>query len=185
MVFLSGSGENIPRVQNVTVLVLLPAAPVSETVKKQLLERQQRMAAAEDAPEMSKLQEAALQRDIAAILLPGETVTTALQRLGKQDKRPAGVKHPRHFIKSLFTSEAHPPLIRMFLHVKACLVHDTQSEHKFVLIVQKYVPILCIKLLLCRFKSQSRTSCMCLPSSLQPDALLQGNETEICSPKLS
>ena len=50
------------------------------------------MAAAEDAPEMSKPQTAALQRDIAAILLPGESVTRALQRLGKQDKRPAGVR---------------------------------------------------------------------------------------------
>ena len=49
------------------------------------------MAAAEDAPELSKPQTAALQRDIAAILLPGESVTRALQRLGKQDKRPAGV----------------------------------------------------------------------------------------------
>lgn len=41
---------------------------------------------------MSKPQTAALQRDIAAILLPGESVTRALQRLGKQDKRPAGVR---------------------------------------------------------------------------------------------
>ena len=48
------------------------------------------MAAAEDAPEMSKPQTAALQSDIAAILLPGESVTRALQRLGNQDKRPAG-----------------------------------------------------------------------------------------------
>lgn len=69
-----------------------PAAVVSETVKRQILERQQRMAAAEEAPEMSKPQTAALQRDIAAVLLPGETVTKALQRLGKQDKRPAGVQ---------------------------------------------------------------------------------------------
>jgi hypothetical protein len=88
---LSGSGGNNPSVQNITVLVSLPAAPVSETVKRQILDRQQRMAAAEEAPEMSKPQEAALQRDIAAILLPGESVTKALQRLGKQDKRPAGV----------------------------------------------------------------------------------------------
>ena len=49
------------------------------------------MAAAEDAPEMSKPQTAALQRNIAAMLMPGESVTRALQRLGKQDKRPAGV----------------------------------------------------------------------------------------------
>ncbi|KAL0033088.1 hypothetical protein WJX79_002251 [Trebouxia sp. C0005] len=69
------------------------AAPVSDTVKRQILERQQRMAAAEEAPEMSKPQEAALQRDIAAILLPGESVTKALQRLGKQDKRPAGKRN--------------------------------------------------------------------------------------------
>ncbi|KAA6422389.1 MAG: hypothetical protein FRX49_07565 [Trebouxia sp. A1-2] len=74
-------------------VVLVPAAPVSDTVKRQILERQQRMAAAEEAPEMSKPQEAALQRDIAAILLPGESVTKALQRLGKQDKRPAGKRN--------------------------------------------------------------------------------------------
>lgn len=67
------------------------AAVVSETVRQQILDRQRRMAAAEDAPEMSKPQTAALQRDIAAILLPGESVTRALQRLGKQDKRPAGL----------------------------------------------------------------------------------------------
>ena len=63
---------------------------VSETVRQQILDRQRRMAAAEHAPEMSKPQTAALQRDIAAILLPGESVTKALQRLGRQDKRPAG-----------------------------------------------------------------------------------------------
>lgn len=67
------------------------AAVVSEKVRQQILDRQRRMAAAEDAPEMSKPQTAALQRDIAAILLPGESVTRALQRLGKQDKRPAGL----------------------------------------------------------------------------------------------
>ena len=123
--FLSGSGGNNPSVHNMTVLVLLPAAPVSETVKRQILERQQRMAAAEEAPKMSKPQEAALQRDIAAILLPGESVTKALQRLGKQDKRPAGVQHPRHFTKSPFTSETHTSLVHMFVHARACLVHDT------------------------------------------------------------
>jgi len=67
----------------------------------------------------------------------------------------------------------------IFSHAKVCLVHDIQSLHKSVLIVQDYSPVLCIKLLLCRFKSQSRTSCMCLPSSLQPDAPLQANETRI------
>ena len=166
-----------------TVLVLLPAAPVSETVKRQILERQQRMAAAEEAPEMSKPQEAALQREIAANLLPGESVTKALQRLGKQDKRPAGVKHS-DFTKSLFTPEAQVAYVQ-FWHATHDCVHDVQTLHRYVLIVQEYLPVLCIKLLLCRFNSQSRTSCMCLPSSLQPDALLQANETRICSPKLS
>ena len=78
------------------------AAVVSETVRQQILDRQRRMAAAEDAPEMSKPQTAALQRDIAAILLPGESVTKALQRLGKQDKRPAGVCS--HSMTALFSS---------------------------------------------------------------------------------
>ena len=76
------------------------AAVVSETVKQQILDRQRRMAAAEDAPEMSKPQTAALQRDIAALLLPGESVTKALQRLGKQDKRPAGLR-TLHFPDSI------------------------------------------------------------------------------------
>ncbi|KAL3136915.1 hypothetical protein ABBQ32_006522 [Trebouxia sp. C0010 RCD-2024] len=69
------------------------AAVVSETVRQRILDRQRRMAAAEDAPEMSKPQTAALQRNIAAILMPGESVTRALQRLGKQDKRPAGKRN--------------------------------------------------------------------------------------------
>lgn len=78
------------------VHVFLAAVVVSEKVKQQILEQQQRMSAAEEAPDMSKPQTAALQRDIAAILLPGESVTKALQRLGKQDKRPAGVQRFSH-----------------------------------------------------------------------------------------
>ena len=72
-------------------LTLRAAAVISETVRQQILDRQRRMAAAENAPEMSRPQTAALQRDIAAILLPGESVTRGLQRLGKQDKRSAGL----------------------------------------------------------------------------------------------
>ena len=70
------------------------AAVVSDAVRRQIQERQQRMETAEAAPEMTMPQMAALQRDIAAILLPGESVTKGLQRLGKQDKRPAGLPHP-------------------------------------------------------------------------------------------
>ena len=77
-----------------SLLQVHAAAVVSEKVRQQILDRQFRMAAAEDAPEMSKPQTAALQQQIAAILLPGESVTRALQRLGKQEKRPAGVCGP-------------------------------------------------------------------------------------------
>ena len=69
---------------------MLAATVVSESVRQQILERQRCMAAAEDAPEMTLVQTAAVQRDIAAILLPGESVTKALQRLGPQKKGPAG-----------------------------------------------------------------------------------------------
>ena len=92
---------------------MLPAAVVSETVKRQILERQQRMAAAEEAPEMSKPQTAALQRDIAAVLLPGETVTKALQRLGKQDKRPAGMQE-LHSSPLLINVKYRPHLVSAF-----------------------------------------------------------------------
>lgn len=86
------------------------------------------MAAAEEAPEMSKPQEAALQRDIAAILLPGESVTKALQRLGKQDKRPAGVQRRRCFTKSLCISDT---LYTRFLR-------GIPSVRKSVLIIQGF-----------------------------------------------
>lgn len=46
---------------------------------------------AEAAPEMTLVQTAAVQRDIASILLPGETVTKGLKRLGVHNKRPTGV----------------------------------------------------------------------------------------------
>lgn len=63
---------------------------VSDTVKQQILERQRQQEAAEDAPEMTLVQTAAVQRDIASILLPGESVAKGLQRLGAHHKRPAG-----------------------------------------------------------------------------------------------
>ena len=42
---------------------------------------------------MTLVQTAAVQRDIASILLPGESVAKGLQRLGAHNKRPAG-SHP-------------------------------------------------------------------------------------------
>ena len=69
----------------------LPAAAVvSDSVRQRILERERQSQAAEDAPEMTLLQTAAMQRDIASILLPGETVAKGLQRLGMRNKRPAG-----------------------------------------------------------------------------------------------
>lgn len=94
---VTGSGAGMANSQFPELLSLsdamthmLAAGVVSESVRQQILERQRRMAAAEDAPEMTLVQTAAVQRDIAAILLPGESVTKALQRLGPQKKGPAG-----------------------------------------------------------------------------------------------
>lgn len=66
------------------------AAVVSESVRQQILAKQRQEENAEAAPEMTLVQAAAVQRDIASILLPGETVTKGLQRLGVHNKRPAG-----------------------------------------------------------------------------------------------
>lgn len=65
-------------------------AVVSEAVRRKIEEQQAREAAAEAAPAMSSAQAAALKRQIADLLQPGETVTEALKRL-----RPPGPKAAR------------------------------------------------------------------------------------------
>lgn len=66
----------------------LPPTPagavVSNTVRQRVEEQHRKMAAAEEAPEMTLRQECELKGTVAAILQPGETVTAALKRLGGQ-----------------------------------------------------------------------------------------------------
>jgi translation elongation factor EF-Tu-like GTPase len=62
-------------------------AVVSEAVRRQILERQKREQEADAAPVMSGAQAAALKRELADILEPGETVTEALKRLRPPPQR--------------------------------------------------------------------------------------------------
>lgn len=66
-------------------------AVVSEAVRRQDLERQKRVAEAEAAPAMSGAEAAALKREIADLLQPGESVTEALKRL-RPPPKPAARK---------------------------------------------------------------------------------------------
>jgi hypothetical protein len=58
-------------------------------VKAAAAARQAAMAAAEEAPALSETAIAQAQRDLAALLLPGESVTAGLRRLGGARKKPA------------------------------------------------------------------------------------------------
>lgn len=61
---------------------------VSAEVRRKIEEQQAREAAAEAAPAMSGAQAAALKRQIADLLQPGETVTEALKRLRPPAPKP-------------------------------------------------------------------------------------------------
>lgn len=68
-----------------------PAAQeLSDKAKAAFAARQAALEAAEEAPALSEAAVAAAQRDIAALLLPGESVTAGLRRLGGARKAPAG-----------------------------------------------------------------------------------------------
>ncbi len=58
------------------------AKVVSDEVRARVEAQQAAMQASEDAPALSELAIAQTQRKIAALMLPGETVTQALRRLG-------------------------------------------------------------------------------------------------------
>ncbi len=68
---------------------------VSAEVRRKIEEQQAREAAAEAAPAMSGAQAAALKRQIADLLQPGETVTEALKRLRPPAPKPVrkGARH--------------------------------------------------------------------------------------------
>ena len=79
-------------------LARLPQNPagavVSNVVRQRVEEQRRKMAAAEEAPEMTLRQECELKGTVAAILQPGETVTAALKRLGGQrQQRTRGAWH--------------------------------------------------------------------------------------------
>jgi hypothetical protein len=61
-------------------------------LRRQIEEREKAMVAAEAAPEMTDVERAQVQRRIAELLLPRETVTQALKRLGAAagSRRPQG-----------------------------------------------------------------------------------------------
>eukprot|EP00775_Hariotina_reticulata_P009368 gene9368-9531_t len=64
------------------------AKDVSAKVKAAAAARQAAMAAAEEAPALSETAVAQAQRDIAALLLPEESVTAGLRRLGAARQKP-------------------------------------------------------------------------------------------------
>lgn len=61
----------------------------SEKAKAAFATRQAALAAADEAPALSETAVAAAQRDVAALLLPNETVTAGLRRLGAARKGAA------------------------------------------------------------------------------------------------
>ncbi len=88
-------------------------AVVSAAVRRKIEEQQAREAAAEAAPDMSGAQAAALKRQIAGLLQPGETVTEALKRLRPPAPKPArrgGPLAAMLFISAL--AHSHPVLPR-------------------------------------------------------------------------
>lgn len=66
------------------------AQEASEKAKAAFAARQAALEAAEEAPALSETAVASAQRDIAALLLPGESVTAGLRRLGQARKGAAG-----------------------------------------------------------------------------------------------
>eukprot|EP00878_Enallax_costatus_P019649 GHUV01020732.1.p1 GENE.GHUV01020732.1~~GHUV01020732.1.p1 ORF type:complete len:280 (+),score=100.80 GHUV01020732.1:257-1096(+) len=70
-------------------LISNEAQEASEKAKAAFAARQAALAAAEEAPQLSETAIAAAQRDIAALLLPNETVTAGLRRLGAARKGAA------------------------------------------------------------------------------------------------
>jgi hypothetical protein len=84
------------------LLLLLPAAKeVSDKVKAAAAARAAAMAAADEAPALSETAVATAQRDIAALLQPGESVTAGLRRLGqaRRGAAPGKGEQLRHLAK--------------------------------------------------------------------------------------
>lgn len=69
-------------IRTVAVAAAPAAKAVTDKVKAAAAARQAAMTAAEEAPSLSEADIARAQRDIAALLQPGESVTAGLKRLG-------------------------------------------------------------------------------------------------------